>query len=178
MCFVFPCFYVVHHLLSFELIFRNPVPYSLADKLVLIHSLALMQQSVESPPPPYPGERGVLDQACLLNGANSRHVEQSRPSKHHFCSPHPGQYSFTNILVSNNVENPAHNGQSGILKPLKSLLLSTQLGRGGAVVGGGGGWVGQQLVQSFQIKPQFIKYSFSRDLFTSNYHSIILKMSF
>ena len=35
------------------------------------------------------------------------------------------------ILVSNNVENPAQNGQSGILKPLKSLLLSTQLDRGG-----------------------------------------------
>ena len=40
------------------------------------------------------------------------------------------------ILVSNNVENPAQNGQSGILKPLKSLLLSTQLGRGGGGVGG------------------------------------------
>ena len=40
------------------------------------------------------------------------------------------------ILVSNNVENPAQNGQSGILKPLKSLLLSTQLGRGEGGVGG------------------------------------------
>ena len=39
------------------------------------------------------------------------------------------------ILVSNNVENPSQNGQSGILKPLKSLLLSTQLGRGGGGVG-------------------------------------------
>ena len=84
------------------------------------------------------------------------------------------------ILVSNNVENPAHNGKSGILEPLKSLLLSTQLGRGGGGGGGWGGgrWVGQQSVQSFQMKPQFIKYSFSRDLFTSNYNSIILKMSF
>ena len=39
------------------------------------------------------------------------------------------------ILVSNNVENPAHNGKSGILKPLKSLLSFTQLGRGGGVIG-------------------------------------------
>ena len=73
------------------------------------------------------------------------------------------------ILVSNNVENPAHNGQSGILKPLKSLLLSTQLGRGGAVVvvvgGGEGVGVGGTTVGSeFSDKASIHKVQFFKGL--------------
>ena len=56
------------------------------------------------------------------------------------------------ILVSNNVENPSQNGQSGILKPLKSLLLSTQLGRGGGTT------VGSEFSDEASIhKVQFFK---------------------
>ena len=59
------------------------------------------------------------------------------------------------ILVSNNVENPSQNGQSGILKPLKSLLLSTQLGRGGGV---GGTTVASEFSDEASIhKVQFFK---------------------
>ena len=60
------------------------------------------------------------------------------------------------ILVSDNVGNPAHNGQSGILEPLKSPLLSTQLGRGGG--GGGGTIVGSEFPDEASIhKVQFFK---------------------
>ena len=62
------------------------------------------------------------------------------------------------ILVSNNVENPAHNGKSGILEPLKSPLLSTQLGRGEGGGGVGGTIVGSEFSDEASIhKVQFFK---------------------
>ena len=63
------------------------------------------------------------------------------------------------ILVSNNVENPAHNGKSGILESLKSRLLSTQLGRGG------GGGVGETIVGSeFSDEASIHKVQFFKGL--------------